>query len=250
MAGFSELANVVLADMGRWLHNCGFELNSREWASLIYIGILLVFGLSGPTVRTSLRDVLGSAFSPKLTAVWAIYVAWVAGFVALSHWVGVWKTVLTKDTVVWTVTAGLASIMKFTEASKSGYFGRAVLKAVGITAILEYLVTLATFRLWVELVLQPIVVLFAVAPIVVKELGPRKSWHRASTWFFVILMFVMVAHTARTLHASWATTDWYLFTLRAIWPMALAALGSDRGLRVGGCGELRARLPIPRLEPR
>ena len=222
MVGYSELVKVVLADMGGWLHDYGFELNSREWAGLIWLGILLAFGLSKPTVMTSLRDVLRSAFSPKLAAVWAIYVAWIAGFVALAHWVGVWKTVLTKDTIVWTVTGGLASIMTFTEASKPGHFGRAVLKAVGIVVLLEYLVTLATFRLWVELMLQPIVVLFAVAPIVVKDPGPRTSWHRTSTWFFAILMFVMVGHTARTLYASWATMDWGLFALRAIWPMALA----------------------------
>lgn len=223
MVDYKELVKVVLADMRGWLHDYGFELNSREWAGLIWLGILLLaFGLSKPTLRTSLRDVLRSAFSPKLAVVWAIYVAWIAGFVALAHWVGVWKTVLTKDTLVWTVTAGLALIVTFTEASKPGHFRRAVLKAVGTVVLLEYLVTLATFRLWVELMLQPMVVLFAVAPIVVKEPEPRTSWHRASAWFFAILMFVMVGHTAQTLYASWATMDWGLFSLRAIWPMALA----------------------------
>jgi hypothetical protein len=128
MVGYSELAKVMPADMGRWLHDYGFELNSREWAGLIWLGILLVFGLTKPTVRTSLRDVLRSASSPKLAAVWAIYLAWIAGFVALAHRVGVWKTALTKDTVVWTVTAGLASIMTMTDASRPGHFGRAVQK--------------------------------------------------------------------------------------------------------------------------
>ena len=222
MVSYSELTKVILADIGGWFHDYGFELNSREWAGLIWLGILLALWLSKPTVRTSLRDVLRSAFSPKLAAIWATYVAWIAGFVALAHWIGVWKTVLTKDTIVWTVTSGLALIVTFTEASKPGYFGRAVLKAAGIVVLLEYLVTLATFHLWVELMLQPIVVLFAVAPIVVKESGPRISWRRASTWFFAILMFVIVGHTARTLYASRATMDWGLFALQAIWPMALA----------------------------
>lgn len=222
MVGYGELAKIVFAHIGCWLHDYGFELNSREWASLIWLGILLAFGLSKPTVRKCLRDFLRSAFSPKLAAVWAIYVAWIAGFVALAHWVGVWKNVLTKDTIVWTVTAGLALIVTFTEASKPGHFGRAVLKAVCIVVLLEYLVTLAKFRLWVELMLQPIVVLFVVAPIVVKEPGLRTSWHRASTWFFGILTFVMVGHTARTLYDSWTTMDWGLFALRAIWPMVMA----------------------------
>ncbi len=222
MVDYSELAKIILANIGCWLHDYGFELNSREWASLIWLGILLVLGLSKPSVRKSIRDVLRSAFSPKLAAVWAIYVAWIAGLVALAHWVGVWKNVLTKDTILWTVTAGLALIVTFTEASKPGHFGRAVLKVVGIVALLEYLVTLATFRLWVELLLQPIVVLFTVAPIIVKEPGSRTSWHHASTWFIAILVLVMVGHTTRTLYDSWLTMDWGLFVLQAIWPMALA----------------------------
>ena len=222
MVGYSELAKIALAHIGCWLHDYGFELNSREWAGLIWIGVFLAFGFSKPTVRKSLRDVLCSAFSPKLAAIWAIYVAWVAGFVALAHSVGVWRNVLTKDTIVWTVTAGLASIVVFTEASKPGYFGRAVLKVVGVVALLEYLVTLATFHLWVELMLQPIVAFFAVAPIVVKESGLRTSWQRVSTWFFAILMFIMVGHTSRMLYGSWSTMDWGLFVLRAIWPMVLA----------------------------
>ena len=222
MVGYSELAKIVLAHIGCWLHDYGFDLNSREWAGLIWLGIFLGFGFSKPTVRKCLRDVLRSAFSPKLAAIWAVYVAWIAGFVVLAHSVGAWKNVLTKDTIVWIVTAGLASIVSFTEASKPGYFGRTVLKAVGIVALLEYLVTLSTFHLWVELMLQPIVALFAVAPIVVKEPGSRTSWQRASTWFFAILMFVMVGHSARILYDSWSTMDWGLFELRAIWPMALA----------------------------
>jgi len=139
--------------MGYLLHDYGFDLNSREWVSLIWLGIFLVIVLSKPKVRACLRDAFRLLFSPKMTAVWAFYVAWIAGFVALAHWVGVWKTMLTKDTIVWMVTVGLASIMEFSEASKPGYFKRGVLKVVGIVALLEYLVTFATFSLWVELML-------------------------------------------------------------------------------------------------
>lgn len=222
MMNYSELTKVILPDIGGWIHGYGFELNSREWAGLIWLGIFLALGLSKPKVRTSLRNVLHLAFSPKLAAVWATYLGWVAGLVAFAYLIGIWKIVLTKDTIVWTVTAGLALIVTFMEASKPGYFRRAILKAVGVVALLEYLVTLATFHLWVELMLQPIIVLFAVAPIVVKNPEPRILWRRASTWFFAILMFVIVGHTARTLYASRATMDWGLVALQAIWPMALA----------------------------
>jgi len=209
-------------DTGNWLHAYGFELNSREWASLIWLGIFLVFALTKPAVRESLRACVRSAFTSKLAAVWAIYMAWIVTLVALTHLVGVWRTALTKDTIVWAVTGGLASIAGFTEAAKPGYFRRAVLKAVGVVVLLEYLTILATFRLWVELVLQPVLLLVSVAPIVAREPRQRTSWQRASTWFFAILMLAIVGHTARTILASRAAMDWALFALQAIWPMALA----------------------------
>lgn len=204
-----------------WSHDYGFELNSREWAGLIWLGIFLAFAFSKPTVRKSFWDVLRSAFALKMVIVWAIYVLWIVGFVALAHWIGAWKTVLTKVTIVWSVTVGLALIVNFPKASEPRFFQRTVLKAVGIVALLEYFVTLTAFPLGVELMLQPIAALFAVAPIVVKEPDLRKSWNRVSAWFFTILTFSMVVHTARTLYASRAETDWGLFVLQAIWPVAL-----------------------------
>ncbi len=209
-------------DMTAWLGTYGFELNNREWASLIWLGVFAVFVLCKPSVRSSLRACIRSAFTPKLAAVWLIYLTWIAALVVLAHWVGIWKAVLTKNTVVWTATAGLASVASFTEAWKPRYFRRAVLKAVGIVVVLEYLTTLAAFRLWAELVLQPILLLFAVAPIVAREPGERVTWQRASTWVFLVFLVAMLGHTALTLHASRDTMDWGLFALQAIWPMALA----------------------------
>jgi hypothetical protein len=210
-------------NIGDWLQVYGFELNNREWASLIWLGALLGFGLLNPDIRGNLRNVLRLAFTRKLAFVWAIYLVWIAALVVLSYVTGIWRTELTKDTIVWTATAGLVLVGSFTEAWKPGHFKSAFFKAVGAVALLEYLVTLATFRLWVEVILQPLVVLFAVAPIMVKEDKERISWQRVGNWFFLILVCVMLAHTALTLRASWEAMDWGLFILRGAWPVALAA---------------------------
>lgn len=223
MTSHIELTEAVLADALSWFSGHGFELTNREWANLIWLCVGLVFAVSKLQVRASLRDFLRSAFAPKVVFVWIIYAAWIVTFVALAHWGGVWTAVLTKDTIVWIVTAGLALLMGFTEASsKPGYFRRAILKVVSAVAILEYLITLASFPLLVELLLQPVVFLFAIAPIVVREPKQRTSWQCTSTRFFAIFGFVLLAHTTRTLLVSWETINLRLLVLRALWPMALA----------------------------
>jgi len=186
-------------DMAAWLHTYGFDLNNREWASLIWLGVFAVFVLWKSKVRQGLRACIHSAFAPKLAVAWAIYLVWIAVFVVFSYATGIWKTALTKDTIVWTATAGLALVGSSTAAWKPGHFKRALLKAVGAVALLEYLVTLATFRLWVELILQPVVVLFAVASIIVKQEKERMSWQRVGNWFFLILRESARFHLYRSL---------------------------------------------------
>jgi hypothetical protein len=193
--------------MTAWFHSYGFDLNNREWASLIWLGVFGVLLLRYPAVRSSLRACVRTALTPKLAAIWLVYLSWVVALVALARWVGIWTTELTKDTIVWTVTAGLASIASFTEAGKPRYFRRAAWKAVGVVVILEYLTSLASFRLWAELLLQPIVLLFAVAPIVSKEPGQRAAWQRVSIWAFLILLAGLLTHTALALGASRETLD-------------------------------------------
>lgn len=225
MENHDELIKVIFTNASLWLSSHGFKLNSREWSSLIWLGIIfvvIVFAAPKLQFRASLWNILHSAFATKLVIVWIIYATWIVSLVALADWADIWEAVLTKDTVIWAVTAGLALLTEFTKASESGYFRRAMLKAVGVIAILEYLVTLATFSLWFELLLQPVVFLFAIAPIVAREPEERTIWQRASTWFFTIFGLVLLGYTVRTLWVFWETIDWKLSTLQALWPMALA----------------------------
>ena len=208
-----------------WLSSYGFSLNNREWATLIWLGIVvigIVFAVPKPQLRANLRKILHAAFATKLAFVWIIYTAWIFSLVALADYANIWEAILTKDTVIWVVTAGLALLTEFTKASELGYFRRAALKAISVVAILEYLVTLATFSLGVELLIQPVVFLFAVAPIVVREPEERRIWQRISTWALTIFGLVLLGYTVWVLWASRATIDWEILALQALWPMALA----------------------------
>jgi hypothetical protein len=68
----------------------------------------------------------------------------------------VWNGGLAKDTAIWFVLSGLALLLN----PRSGkaderFFRRAVVAAVGITALLELYGNLVVFPLWIELTLQP-----------------------------------------------------------------------------------------------
>lgn len=222
---YVELTNPInyfLLATNAWLINHGFQLNSREWAGLIWLGVLAAWAIPKAQFRRSLGVVIRSAMSPKLRIVWISFLLWVTLFVILAQWLRIWDTRLTKDTLLWSTTTGVALLAGFTDAHKTGFFRGALWKIVGILALVEYLVSLSAFPLLVEVLLQPLILLFATAPILVKEAEEKQRWQGWSNRFFVILAVMLLGNTGRSLLSDWGSRDWLLFSLRAGWPVGLS----------------------------
>lgn len=224
-AVYVELTNSIeyflLATIG-WLIDHGFQLNSREWAGLIWLGVLAAWNLPKPQFRCSLGVVIRSAMSPKLRIVWISFFLWVTLFVIFAQWHDLWDPRLTKDTLLWSATAGLVLLTGFTDAHKAGFFRGAVWRIAGILALMEYLVSLSTFPLLVEVLLQPFILLFAAAPVLVKKAEEQQKWQSWSNRVFVILAAIFVGNTGISLVSDWGSIDWYLVSLRAGWPVGLS----------------------------
>ena len=188
---------------------------------MAWLVIIAVFVLSKPEVRSSIADVLKMAFAPKVAVIWIVYTLWILSFVWVANQVGIWLTILTKDTFVWSTTAGVVLLLGFTEATKPGYFRRKLSEVAGVVVIFEYFVNLASVSFLTEFFLQPILFLFIVAPVVAEETDQKKILRCMRFWFFAILIAAIVIHTVQTLYASRQTLDWELFALRAVWPMLL-----------------------------
>lgn len=205
-----------------WLVQNGFVPNNREWATLFWIAILALSVLPKREVREPLTGAIRRALGWKLLLVWTSFLGWIALAGVLAHWLGAWDSRLTKDTVLWAVTAGSVTLSRFSDAHKAWYFRNALWKILGVTALLEFLVSLVTFGLIVEIILQPVVLLFATVPILRWNHPDATAWHKRSLCFFLLLTTVLVGATAWNLAKTWSTTDWQLIAQRATWPVALS----------------------------
>ncbi len=117
-----DSGNYTFEAASAWLIEHGFELNNREWASLIWLGILAVWLLSRAQVRHCLEIVIRSTLSSKLLIIWVSFIMWIAIIVLIAQWQRLWDLRLTKDTVVWVATAGVVLLAGFTDAHKQGFF--------------------------------------------------------------------------------------------------------------------------------
>lgn len=216
-----EWVHSALTSALSWLSTHGFVLNNREEAALIWLVILTAFVLSKSDIHSSLVALLRLAVTPKLASVWIIYFVWVISLVLVADRIGIWRAILTKDTLVWGLTAGIILLAGVTEAAEPGYFRRALSEVLGVVVIFEYIMNLVSFSLLFEFLLQPALFIVMVSPSVAMEPEWQETWEQVKVGFLTILLVTVVGHTARTLHASWETIDWELFVLRAVWPMLL-----------------------------
>ena len=89
-----------------------------------------------------------------------------------AYKLGAWEPGLWKATAFWLLLAGFGLFFKFSESIREpGFFKRAIVRAFGIVAVVEFVANLSSFPLWIEVPAQP--VLFVC--IVFSSLPARKS---------------------------------------------------------------------------
>ena len=117
-------------------------INNREWAILIWgVGSFLVL-MARSEIRSSVGQLLRILLSPPLLIPLLLMAGYVVGEIWLGYKVRLWRTDLTKDTIVWFVIAGLAFFFGYDQASKQPhFFRRRLVAAVSIPVFIQFLQT-------------------------------------------------------------------------------------------------------------
>jgi hypothetical protein len=148
----------------------GFDLNNREWATIIYLGLLLAWTLSRRDVRQSLVNVLKIVLGPKLGSLFAIMTVYVVGMVTALWTLGAWEAANLKTTLVWWITVGFTAVSKALEIPKDPkVVGKMAGEAIAWTEIIIFLGEVHTLPLWGELILIPVLTLAGILLVLAKS---------------------------------------------------------------------------------
>ena len=134
-------------------------LTNREIASLVLLALLVLLAVARKTERagllSSLRSMLRSFFVWKILIALLLYLIWVIVAIFLAYRLGLWEQRLWKPTVVWMLMSGFGLVFNLPEAIKQPtFFRRTLWRTIRIAAILEFVVNLASFPLWIEIPTQ------------------------------------------------------------------------------------------------
>lgn len=132
-------------------------LNTREKAAIIWALILLVWVLCRRETRNPIWHVLKSFFQKKILVVLAAMLLYVGLVVSLFREIGLWDVFLAKDTLLWIVGVAFVLLMNADKTSrKENHFTKIALDNLKLILVLEFVVNLYAFSLWVEMILVPL----------------------------------------------------------------------------------------------
>lgn len=201
------------------------ELNTREIAILIWLGIGLAFCVLHPAIRGALKGVLHAVTQWQILLLFGVIYAYTAlmlwGLAAISLWD--WDQL--KNVLIWSVVVGLASLFRLRSIGEDlPFFRDWVRDNLKIIVVFEFVATFYTLPLLGELILQPLLlVLFGTLAVA----GTEERYLPAKRLLEGIVAFIGFGIV---LYAAWSLfIDWKSFatwtTLRDFYTPILLSLG-------------------------
>jgi hypothetical protein len=233
-------------------------LNNRELASVILIGIALVAAITQRELRESIGDFAKQAFASKLLLLWVIY----AGAIGSAEYglirAGLHYKGSIKDAVAFALIAGLPIYLKFDAAATNpGLLRRAIFGTLRAAAVVEFFVNLYVFPLWVELLLQVVLIALGVLNAFAEvEKSVPKEVRGCLSWLASISGLALIVVVAVHLGTHWSDIEWRVTGLSFLHPIALtpAAVGATTVVMYLAAYEealgYRLRYPRTDLPPR
>jgi hypothetical protein len=133
-------------------------LNTRETALAIWLFIALVFLIYRQDTRQSLGKVVQAFFNLKIFRWWTAMGIYLSSVVYIFYLVGLWTPNMFKDALFFYLFSATVTFLKANKIAEEKHFFRELLiENLKLGIILEFLIGLYTFSLWVELLLVPFV---------------------------------------------------------------------------------------------
>ena len=186
-------------------------LTNRELAALILLGGLIAFVLVRPgrnKIISSVGGALVTLTKPSILVPLLLYVGWIFAAAAGAGRLGLWDSNLLKTTILWLVLSGLALVMNLNDAiNKPGFFRRAVLKTLGVAAVVAFLSALKSFPLWIEIPAQTLAVLFAVVAVLAERKPEHAPIGKLANGYLAIFGLSALIWSLAHLMGNWSSLD-------------------------------------------
>ena len=154
-------------------------LSTREWATLIWGCIFMLYVLCHREIRKSLWNVIVIFFDKKLRILWEIILLYVLTITMVFCYLPIWENIYIKDIIIWFLFSGLIYCMNAVSSEADETYIKKILKDnLKFTMILEFFMSTFTFNIWIELAIIPVITIIIVMNVIAERKEEYKSVHK------------------------------------------------------------------------
>lgn len=183
--------------------------NNRQFATLIWLGIIAGALLLYPKTRSCIKDLASTAASPTLMIPVVASLAYVLSAVFVGWRLNWWRINLATDTAFWFVGSALVLLFNIERAWKEeSFFRRTALGAVGMGAAISFFVNdIFVFSLWVELALSLLLTVLAVSSVVAESDSVHAQFKRVLDGLMAWIGIALVIYLMTRIISDWRHID-------------------------------------------
>ena len=154
-------------------------LSTREWATLIWGCIFMLYVLCHREIRKSLWNVIVIFFGKKLRILWEIILLYVLTITIVFCYLPIWENIYIKDIIIWFLFSGLIYCMNAVSSEADETYIKKMLKDnLKFTMILEFFMSTFTFNIWIELAIIPVITIITVMNVIAERKEEYKNVHK------------------------------------------------------------------------
>ncbi|MBV1914179.1 MAG: hypothetical protein KUG72_02265 [Pseudomonadales bacterium] len=168
--------------------------NNREIAIglwLLAISIYIFLSSKMAEVRVSVRGLLSTFFVKQIMTVLGLMITYMAIVVYALAEIDLWNVEQVKNTVFWCVSVGFMSLFKLESIKKDkSFFMHSVIDNLKLLAVLQFIVGVYAFSLWIEVLLVPILAVIGAMLVIA---GTDKKYHQVKVILeYCLSLFVII----------------------------------------------------------
>ena len=154
-------------------------LSTREWATLIWGCIFMLYVLCHREIRKSLWNVIVIFFDKKLRILWEIILLYVLTITIVFCYLPIGENIYIKDIIIWFLFSRLIYCMNAVSSEADETYIKKILKDnLKFTMILEFFMSTFTFNIWIELAIIPVITIITVMNVIAERKEEYKSVHK------------------------------------------------------------------------
>ena len=154
-------------------------LSTREWATLIWGCIFMLYVLCHREKRKSLWNVIVIFSDKKLRILWEIILLYVLTITMVFCYLPIWENIYIKDIIIWFLFSGLIYCMNAVSSEADETYIKKMLKDnLKFTMILEFFMSTFTFNIWIELAIIPVITIITVMNVIAERKEEYKNVHK------------------------------------------------------------------------